>query len=455
MSRFFILDFDEILKLQKYIQSYLDKAPPKNFKFDYNIERYITDNFGLDYVLEKNKNTCKILSLENNSIFTFIDIDTEFTGFALDDFLEDNGEIFSKQLNSCIRNLNNIIAIPITIDKRHANVLLYRVAENKFEYFEPYGSSFQNDSFKTEQINYFIRRLIEYLVDTEVIPPNYIFMDSTVTCPKFLGEGLQAYEEGFNPFYENVKSIGFCVIWTYFFIDICLKFPTINSVALYDICATYLSKPEKNNYNKFIVSYTYDIYTEIKKKKEVKSLFYGRRFQPQMIKDIASTKLFESYDKIKDLKFKPITRRNLGRRYKDKGKCFNINTLTENDIIDYLENDVSNIILNIFDVIECRNRSDIQEYHEKLINKKEAIIEVSGQRYMLIQDGVYLTKRDFSKLIYDESYVFYNLKYDKMVKVGTKSIRVFSLDAYTIDDYLELEDSYDSELVETVYELNE
>ncbi len=173
---------------------------------------------------------------------------------------------FIKNFKKCIDNKTKFIIIPLSLDiifmnsrnededdeykhSRHSNVIICRRDEkNKkkyiFEHFEPhgsyisYGQAYEHLISKTIQ-EYFLEGLkTKYGIE-------YEFKPSSNVCP-LLGNnkrswGLQRYE---NRFQNVFGSGGYCVMWTTFFTEMCLRNPNLSAQQVLQRIKKYINNEE-------------------------------------------------------------------------------------------------------------------------------------------------------------------------------------------------------------------
>jgi hypothetical protein len=186
--------------------------------------------------------------------------DNDFLGLALTiDIREENAYVSNNSreiMNSLVNCINKkqFVVIPLHIQIKtaeessgHANVLIYRKKENVIEHFEPHG---QKLSFKTEKysvdklinnnLNFFVESINKETKNNTKIT----LIDSENTCPRPVG--IQLIEEK-APAKEEKESKGYCQAWTFFFTELCLRYPNINSKemlsTIYDIIDGEENKP--------------------------------------------------------------------------------------------------------------------------------------------------------------------------------------------------------------------
>jgi hypothetical protein len=222
----------------------------------------------LGRILNKYKNKCyftsKINTRDNFAGVALLNKDASIYTFYTDEQIEDLVEEISNQLNGCIGNKIEVIAIPIIIPG-HANALIYKINTNTFEYFEPHG--IHSSILVQTKIDDFINYLMNTLVDNKIIPKNPIYKSSEKTCPLINNKasGLQRFETR-----ENIKIIaneffpkdpGFCQMWSIFYLELSLRHPTVNTESLVQIAFDYIkSKYGDLGFTLFIVGYIKYLY---------------------------------------------------------------------------------------------------------------------------------------------------------------------------------------------------
>jgi hypothetical protein len=168
----------------------------------------------------------------------------------------------------------SIIIIPISIQIQisepataHANMLIYRNNTRELEHFEPHGADFQggneekmllvNDTLDKD-LNYLVKNMNDEL-DEKKLPPIKLLKAHEV-CPRL--EGVQALELESRLPKLPIEPDGYCVAWSMFFAEMCLKNPEIPSAQIYkailderDKQSDYNSKFKKlirgNDYNNY------------------------------------------------------------------------------------------------------------------------------------------------------------------------------------------------------------
>ena len=201
------------------------------------------------YLLKKYKSSC-FLTESNGDFWEIFGINLRIREiYSEEEFEQISGYLksLSTKLVNCINNGVNIIIIPLGLtlfypDREetdgHANVLIYRKKFNHIEHFEPHGKtgSFGNEKLN-RSIDLFLKLFIEY-VNIELLKhktPAQIqnlkpieLIESTRVCPRL--KGFQTLEEDSELFkFEEIESGGYCVAWSMFFTELCLKNPQMTS----------------------------------------------------------------------------------------------------------------------------------------------------------------------------------------------------------------------------------
>ena len=175
----------------------------------------------------------------------------------------------AKNLVKCIERGSDIIIIPLDLvmeinGKRaaHANILVYRKKFSHIEHFEPHGSRFygaNSDSF-VKSINLLIRIFIgcinqELYERSDGAEPPIDLVESDKVCPYF---GFQ-YQEERSDYIKifDKEGGGYCVAWSMFFTELCLRNPhmTSNQIISYIFNQNIKYKEIGNYFRKIIRGY--------------------------------------------------------------------------------------------------------------------------------------------------------------------------------------------------------
>ena len=171
----------------------------------------------------------------------------------------------SKILVDCITNLDTkIIIVPVQLlfsdGGAHANVLIYRKNLNQIEHFEPHGRKFSRNEHDVD--NKIIEKWMKLFVlkinaRLQLIKqPAVKLVESSEVCPYV--DGLQNMESWSNlTAIAGVEPLGYCVAWSMFFTELCLKNPEVPSSFLMNYIFQFLrdnmSNVKKNNYLKSVI----------------------------------------------------------------------------------------------------------------------------------------------------------------------------------------------------------
>jgi len=208
----------------------------------------------------------------------------------------------SKILVDCITNLETkIIIIPVQLrfsnGGAHANVLIYRKKLNQIEHFEPHGQKFSsreadvNNLIIEKWMKYFVLKInIKLLL---IKQPEVKFIESSKVCPYI--DGLQNLEGWSNlTTIAGVEPLGYCVAWSMFFTELCLKNPEIPSSVLMNYIFHILqdmSNTEKKNYLKSIIR-GYSVFINQKISKYF-SVFFKSGLTIEKIKNLPHSEVFK------------------------------------------------------------------------------------------------------------------------------------------------------------------
>ena len=175
--------------------------------------------------------------------------------------IEDQLITLADVLVNCIKKDTKIIIIPVQLvfsNGCHANVLIYRKNLNQIEHFEPHGKNYSSYDDNTNKIilgwmKFFVSRINAELFTSKMRQIKLI--ESTDVCPYI--NGLQNLEGWSNiPLVKGVEPGGYCVAWSMFFTELCLKNPNIPSLELMNYIFNtllYMSEMEKRDYLRSVI----------------------------------------------------------------------------------------------------------------------------------------------------------------------------------------------------------
>jgi hypothetical protein len=206
----------------------------------------------------------------------------------------------SKILVDCITNNDTkIIITPVQLlfspAGGHANVLIYRKNLNQIEHFEPHGKKFSsnqdnvNNKIIEEWMKLFVLKINARL--QLIKRPEVKFIESSEVCPYI--NGLQNLEGWSNlTIIPGVEPLGYCVAWSMFFTELCLKNPEIPSSLLMNYIFQILqnmTNTEKMNYLKSVIR-GYSVFINEKINKYF-SVFFSSGITIQKIKNFSPPEL--------------------------------------------------------------------------------------------------------------------------------------------------------------------
>lgn len=221
---------------------------------------------GLLYLLKTHPSTCSPISLDFdiNIHRKKEDFQTmqKYNNFEI---LWMNGKLylsknFEEQVNDCIKNKNvRFIIIPLGIDLvigDHANYLIYDKTTNEIERFEPYGNSQPYDYLYDDvNLDNILKNKLKFMFNMNYISPkDYL--------PKI---GFQYFDLFDEKNYIGDPS-GFCGLWSIFYIDMRLTYPSIHREKLVKKIIKEIKKHGKGfkslirNYSTKITNFRDDIF---------------------------------------------------------------------------------------------------------------------------------------------------------------------------------------------------
>ena len=165
---------------------------------------------------------------------------------------------FVDAVEECIKNGTKIIGIPITFHLpgggSHKNLLLYRVAQNQLERFEPHGRETgvrgdEKNKKHLEKLNKYCQEVFTVQLK-KILPkdPPFTYLDPSHIQPSM--DGFQAIENRFqrtSAFQSQRKTAkenyaGFCQMWSMFYLDLCLKYPELSGREVADKAHAFIAE---------------------------------------------------------------------------------------------------------------------------------------------------------------------------------------------------------------------
>jgi hypothetical protein len=159
-----------------------------------------------------------------------------------------------ERLKGCVRRGTKLILIPFTIIRdysSHANLLIFRPATSTVERFEPYGTPEKADKTEQKLDAKIADRLKRFFAD--ILGRAVTYRSHEEICP-FLGP--QSLEEQIK--IRTHEGIGYCIMWTTFFMEALLLNPTMDSKEVIEKAMAY-GKNDPKYFRNLIRGYTKEI----------------------------------------------------------------------------------------------------------------------------------------------------------------------------------------------------
>jgi hypothetical protein len=282
------------------------------------------------YLFKKYKSNCLITQnierMNVPEVFLFYDVNKKNP----DDTKMDDARFnkFVNQLVKCISENEPVIIIPFNLQIQmqgmplfgHENLLIYRNNKRELEHFEPHGQRFDaanmsNDNTKfNEYVQSYLKNmvgLINSLLDKKGLP-DIKLVHAYDVCPRL--KGLQALEGESKLPKLPIEPGGYCVAWSMFFAEMCLKNPEIPSRQIYDAMLKETIVHDKNYLRKVIRGYTCFINNKMAK-------YFSKVFDD----DITSAKIIEYTNENNKPNF--LDRKDEAKQFMSK-----LNFIMENEI---------------------------------------------------------------------------------------------------------------------------
>jgi hypothetical protein len=286
---------------ETFIKDVIDKG--EKYKVDYSTNALIM-TFALLTIMSNYKTECAIYLQPRE--YRVID-DSPFTEGV------DFGRWFQKtfgninnykgqigyRIKDCVDRGAKIVVIPFSITE-HANMMIYRPKNNTFEHYEPHGAYFKGQP--TPMIKKIVEQFRSFIPFWErlgFIPAGAKFIPSNEICPN--PKGLQAYESDQKKTMGlTAKDVGggFCMMWSLFYLEMCLKYPEISGEQLNKKAIEELQKFGINGFVRHIINYTEEINNQINKYFNENLNVPSKDFSKKMQKDRPFQK--KIYNIIKD-----------------------------------------------------------------------------------------------------------------------------------------------------------
>jgi hypothetical protein len=190
----------------------------------------------LTYILNKHKNDCLIIGKNNK-------IEWNYNLMSKELLLNENEKKYFNDFNECIKKNKKFIAIPFIIREvfqGHQNIILIDLDKKTAERYEPHGVSLSKYEKENEDINNKLKELFNR--------NGYKYINPNELCPNVKGiinnyskemkDKLEKRNVNFLGFQsiENIygkKEAGFCIAWSFFYLDMRLSFPNLSPNEIY------------------------------------------------------------------------------------------------------------------------------------------------------------------------------------------------------------------------------
>jgi hypothetical protein len=280
------LDLPKPLKVDKNILKYIDDLEKKGS----NITSFlgspeIGTMFQL-YLLKKYKSKCIPQSLRviGDPIFFGISVNLKLKFNKIEEkIILERFLYLSENIVNCVKNGEKTIVIPLNFFRGkdgHANMLIYRTTTSELERFEPHGNDYMGDELQYNRVNDRIKqilvlftKILNFQLKKENINEVKL-IDSSQVCPYL--EGLQSFEEKSSLKKFRKEGGGYCLAWSMFFMELCLRNPDLSSRDILTNIYNYLTvKKDTNDYLKRVIrGYSGYIYETFEK---YLSVFFKRK----------------------------------------------------------------------------------------------------------------------------------------------------------------------------------
>ena len=250
------------------------------YEIFYDNSNVLSDIISL-LIFKKHNQDCQIVGIRNHRYVA---------GLAFYDWTAKRGlavqrpevsDDFAEAVAECIKNGTKIIGIPITFHLpsggSHKNLLLYRVAQNQLERFEPHGRETgvrgnEKNKKHLEKLNKYCEEVFTVQLK-KILPkePPFTYLSPEHIQPTM--EGFQSIENHFQhtmAFKSGRKSAdanygGFCQMWSMFYLDLCLKYPTLSGREVADKAHAFIAEGGPDACLRFMANYIKETEKELNK----------------------------------------------------------------------------------------------------------------------------------------------------------------------------------------------
>lgn len=362
------------IHLSKSVEHSLDYLHRKGETiFDFVGSDYVEILFYL-YLLKKYKSDCYVgIEKKRRRLGLSIDIKADYTKKEMVEMEEYLNDVAS-QVADCIIRGKTMIIIPLQIKTSegfHANVLIYRKNNNELEHFEPHGKfySFKEkeegyvEKTKDKLFNIFVKIINTELIRSRYKMPPIKYTKSNDVCPYI--HGMQNYEGMSQIKTTKAEPGGYCVAWSMFFTELCLKNPEIPSSVLLDNIYDKLVKTENaaDYLKKVIRGYAGMIYEKFTK---MLSVFFKEKVTIGMIRDLFNSKVIS--DRVKASKTKTVLNMLIDLEIKKLDPTFDSKTEMKN-----IKDAIKMMMPKNYTRKDRKEKEKVDEIFRKLVWKKKIL----------------------------------------------------------------------------------
>jgi len=234
-----------------------------------------------------------------------------FGGYNKNFIFKDGLEKLLKKYKECKKN-KKILCVPIQVGEKavHNNMLVFNFYSKTLERYEPHGNKIVKEGYDNEYFDKVCEKMVLYFNDNnekmEYLAPNK-------TCPIKKNKELQNVYAGFQKdesiqkrilsitekelIYKNIlfEEGGYCVMWSFFVMDLRLKFPKLDPRLLYSTALKDLNKGS-DGLIRFIRGFTNRFVDDLEKNlKDYKDIIFKSQ------KDLSSKLSKELLKKVQEL----------------------------------------------------------------------------------------------------------------------------------------------------------
>jgi hypothetical protein len=333
---------------------------------------YCVESLFYLYLLKKYKSECYVgLEDKGRRLGLSIDIKQHYTTqemIKIEEYLND----VASQVADCIIRGKTIIIIPLQIKvvgNFHANVLIFRKNNNELEHFEPHGKFYTSreegyvEKTKDKLFNIFVKMINTELIRSRYKLPPIKYTKSNDICPYI--NGMQNLEGASLLTKTKAEPGGYCVAWSMFFTELCLKNPEIPSSVLLDNIYDKLTKTENaaDYLKKVIRGYAGLVYEKFTK---MLSVFFKEKITIGMIRDLFNSKSIS--DRVKAKKTHTVLNMLIDLEIKKLDPTFDSKTEMKN-----IKDAINLMMPQNYTRKDRKEKEKVDEIFKKLVWKKKIL----------------------------------------------------------------------------------